>query len=353
MTSDAVAEPAPAKRTRFYRFARWCGRTMLFLLVTGTAAWSLLAVRYAALTSPEPRLLAMLILLAAYVACWRLLKSSRARIAGSLALSLATLIWFLSMQPSQNRDWPAETAELSRITHDGDVITVHNVRNFARVGRDRPSADPATPSQQWETRTYDLSQLESVDFILCDFGAMPMAHTMLSFGFSDGQYLCVSIESRREKHETFSPWRGLFRNYELVYLFGDERVLLRLRTHVRKETVYLYRTRTTPEVGRALLLDYVRRANELADRPAFYNSLTDNCTTGIKLHVRTVASAPYALEVLLPGLTDRYAHRHGLINSAIPFDELKARSRINQASLDADPGENFSRQIRHNLPAAR
>jgi hypothetical protein len=351
MTNGAVAASPSGKRSRLFRVARWCGWGVLWIFVAGMAVWSLLAVRYAALGAGGPRGFAMLTMLGVYVGWWAFVKSWRGRIAGSAAMSLMTVIWFLSLRPSQDRDWPAETAEVATATREGDAITIRNVRNFAHLGSGE--GESTGPARRWEARTYDLSQLESVDFIVSDFGAMPMAHTMLSFGFRNGEYLCVSIESRREKHEVFSPLRGLFRNYELYYLFGDERDLLRLRTHVRKETVYLYRTRTTPEVGRALLLEYVRRANELAERPAFYHSLTDNCTTGIKLHVRTVASAPYALEVLVPGWTDRYAHRHGLINSGMPFESLKERSRINEASLGATDGEEYSREIRRGLPAAR
>jgi hypothetical protein len=42
--------------------------------------------------------------------------------------------------------------------------------------------------------------------------------------------------------------------------------------------VYLYRLNTSADDARRLFLVYLARINELADRPEFYNLLTNSCT---------------------------------------------------------------------------
>ncbi len=72
-----------------------------------------------------------------------------------------------------------------------------------------------------------------------------MTHTLVSFGFTDERYLCVSAEARRQAWQRYSPIWGLFRNYELMFVLGDERDIVRLRTNVCPEQIYMYRLRMT------------------------------------------------------------------------------------------------------------
>ena len=51
-----------------------------------------------------------------------------------------------------------------------------------------------------------------------------------------------------------------------IYVVGDERDLVGVRTNHRSEAVYLYRLNTSVEDARRLLLVYLERINELADR---------------------------------------------------------------------------------------
>jgi hypothetical protein len=119
------------------------------------------------------------------------------------------------------------------------------------------------------------------------WGTPHMCHTILTFDFGAGVRLCVSIEARREHGEEYSALAGLFRRYELIYGFADERDVIRLRTRIRPDNdVYLYRPNATPEVARAMFLDYVRTANALREQPDCYHSLTTNCSSTIRQHVR-------------------------------------------------------------------
>lgn len=74
------------------------------------------------------------------------------------------------------------------------------------------------------------------------------------------------------------------KQYELIYMVGDERDLIGLRTNYRKappEDVYLYRVRAPLENMRRFFMDYIRAINSLKEQPEFYNTLTTNCTTNV------------------------------------------------------------------------
>src|SRR5262249_34941286 len=160
-----------------------------------------------------------------------------------------------------------------------------------------------------------------------------IAHTILSFGFDDGRYLAISIETRKEKGEEYSAVAGFFRRYELIYVVADERDVIRLRTNYRGEDVYLYRIRGTPATLRAVLLDYAGRIDGLQDRPEWYNALTQNCTTAIPRHHGTRSWRNWRL--LANGYLDELAYEIGAIDTAQPFAELRARSHVNERARSA------------------
>ena len=126
---------------------------------------------------------------------------------------------------------------------------------------------------------------------------------------------------------------------------------MRVRTNYRGEEVYLYRIRTSPERARRLFLAYLDRINGLADRPEFYNLLSNNCTVNI---VRSANAAGreggFDIRYLLNGLVDRYLYEADVVNTTMPFEELRRRSRINEAARSADNAPDFSERIRASLP---
>ena len=175
-----------------------------------------------------------------------------------------------------------DVARFPAATIAGRQVIIHNLRNF-----DYRSETDYT--EQWETRTFDLDQIRGIDLFLSFWGPTLIAHTITSWEFADGSHLAISIETRKEKGESYSALRGFFRQYELYYVVADERDVIRLRTNYRGERVYLYRLKVRPEFARALLLDYLAEVNRLAGRPRWYNALTHNCTTVIQHHVRQVS----------------------------------------------------------------
>jgi hypothetical protein len=176
---------------------------------------------------------------------------------------------------------------------------------------------------------------------------------MVSFGFEDGSYLCVSIETRKEVGEAYSNLKGFFRQYELIYVVGDERDLIRLRTNYRKgETVYLYRLQgSSINVVREIFLDYLRCINGLKDQPEWYNALTGNCTTEIRGHTRPYAGkVRWDWRILANGYIDEMAYKVGVLDRALPFNVLKPKSIINAKAVAADKDPAFSQRIREGLP---
>ena len=195
----------------------------------------------------------------------------RGLLAASLPL-LLVVVWWSRIAPSNDRDWMPDVARLPRATIDGDRVTIENVRNF--VYRSENDYDP-----HWETRTYDLDQLRGVDLFLSFWGPTLIAHTIASWEFADGRHLAISIETRKEKGESYSAVRGFFRQYELYYVVADERDVVGLRTNYRGERVFLYRIRQARRGARDSCSTTCARSTELAEHPRWYNALTHNCTT--------------------------------------------------------------------------
>ncbi len=257
---------------------------------------------------------------------------------------VVVLTWWFSLQPSNNGNWQPDVAVLPYADINGNQVTLHNIRNCDY----RTETDYTVRHYD---RTFYLDQLRTVDLYLVTWGSPDIAHTMVSFGFTNGDYVCFSIETRKEKGEEYSALKGFFRQFELTYVIGDERDLVRLRTNYRQgEEVYLYRLHATPEQGRKLFLDYLRRANELREHAEWYNALTDNCTTAIRTQRAAADRAPWDWRMLLNGHLDELLYERGMIVTNLPFAELKKLSNINARAKAAGDAADFSQRIRDGLP---
>jgi hypothetical protein len=252
--------------------------------------------------------------------------------------------WWLSIPPSNDRTWMADVANLPVATFDGDLVTVSNIRDF-----DYHSETDF--DERWETRTYDLSQITGLDLFICYWGPTMIAHTIMSWEFSDGRHLAVSIETRKEQGEEYSALLGFYRQFELYYVVADERDVIGVRTDHRGEQVFLYRLRTPHDRSRALLERYLRRVDALNETPDWYNAFSKNCTTVIFDHVRPiVGKVPFDYRMLVNGRLDQLLYEREAFNQDLPFAELREVSEITEASLAADGAEDFSERIRVGLP---
>jgi hypothetical protein len=233
---------------------------------------------------------------------------------------------------------------MPRAVIDGDRVRLTGVRNF-----DYRSRNDFTV--RYEEREVRLSHLTGLDFYVSYFSEGPVAHTFLSFIFDNAPPLSISIETRPEVGEGFAPVASLFKQFELIYVVGDERDLVGVRTNHRREAVYLYRLNTSADDARRLLLIYLTRINELADRPEFYHLLTNSCTINIFRYANAAGRAGrFDIRHLLNGLVDSYLYHSGRVDTTLPFDELRRRSQINEAAQAADDAPDFSQRIRASLP---
>ena len=246
------------------------------------------------------------------------------------------------VEPSNFRNWVPNQAVLPRAELKGHLLTVYNIRNTKYLSADEYIV-------RHYDKTFDLDKLESLDFIVIPFKEAPsLAHTMLSFGFGGDDYLVVSVEVRLEEGESYSPVKGAMRQYEIMYVLADERDVILLRTKYRKDDVYLYRTKATPALARALLLDIMARVNQLAVQPEFYDTFTNNCTTNLVTHINRIypGRIPPNLGVLLPGYSDRLAYDLGLLDTNRTFEQTKRRARITRLANRYADAPDFSRRIR-------
>ena len=265
----------------------------------------------------------------------------------ALAIALApAAAWWLAQRPRNDRDWSPDQRVLPYAEIDGRTARVHNVRNISY----RSTTDYTVA---YDDRSYDLDALESVWFVVEPFSGLPgPAHTFVSFGFADGgghtRYVAISVEIRKEQGESFSPLKGMLRQYEITYVVADERDAVKLRSNYRRDSVYVYPIRVPREKARALFVAMLERANALRERPEFYNTLTNTCTTNIVRHVNSISPrrVPFSPKVLLPAFADRLAYDIGLLDTDLPFEQAREHFRINERALEYADDPEFSAKIR-------
>jgi Domain of unknown function (DUF4105) len=334
----------PPKRSLRHRLICIGLRILFGAVLLGIGVWSTMAVYYSNLPAAWLRLLAAGgFAIGAIVLFVRVRPVWLAKII-FLGAFAGIVAWFLWTPPSNNRDWQPDVTLLPYAEINGNSVVIHNIRNC-----DYRSETNYTVRHY--DKTFDLDRLRTVDLYLVTWGSPHIAHTMVSFGFGGGDYVCFSIETRKKEGDEYSAIKGLFRQFELTYIIADERDVVRLRTNYRQgEEACLYRLQVTPEQGRKLFLDYVRRVNELHERAEWYNALTDNCTTAIRTQRAVADRAPWDWRMLLNGHLDELLYERGAIVTNLPLPELKQVSNINARAKAADKDSDFSTLIRKKLP---
>ncbi|MEM8733566.1 MAG: DUF4105 domain-containing protein [Planctomycetota bacterium] len=244
---------------------------------------------------------------------------------------------------SHQRHWRPDLSVLPFADIQSDRVRLYNIRDCEY-----------RTEEDYDVRHFDrqilLDDVQTVDFIVVPFKEAPaLAHTMLSFGLADGQQIVFSVEARLEQGENYAAIAGASKQYDLMWLVGTERDLIRLRTDVRNVDVYLYPINATPEQVRKVFLASLTRVNEVARRPEFYDLVTNNCTTNIVDLVNRLKPGAIGrdLRVVLPGHSDRLAYDLGLLAVDGPFETVKIASRINAQAVIHSNSPNFSQAIRY------
>jgi uncharacterized protein DUF4105 len=295
------SEPLQSDRGFLSRSLGWLIGGIWVVCQIVLIAWGTLAIYYSNLPWGELRL-ALAAAFAAFSvwACW--VSPRRGMSAVFLVVFFAVVVWWISIAPSHDRPWRPEVAVMPRAIIDGDRVRITGVRNF-----DYRSRDDFTV--RYEEREIRLSHLTALDFFVSYWSEGLVGHTFLSFIFDDAPPLSISIETRPEVGEGFSPIASVFKQFELIYVVGDERDVVRVRTNYRSENVYLYRLNTSADDARRLLLVYLARINELADRPEFYHLLSNSCTINIVRYANAAGRVGrFDIRHLLNGLVDSYLY---------------------------------------------
>jgi hypothetical protein len=287
-------------------------------------------------------------LLVALWASWKVARGRGNRRLGltfGAALALAAL-WWLLLAPRQDRVWADDVAQrLHVVSFDGRHVVLDNVRDF--TWRSETDYDA-----RWVRREYDLDQLRSADLVMSYWMGPMIAHTLVSFGFADGRQLVFSVEIRKERGESFSALGGFFRKFEMTLVAAEETDIVRVRSNVRGEEVYLYRLKgMTQEQLKGLFVSYIGEARKLDAAPAFYNTLTSNCTTIVYELAKQIAPGlPLDYRLLVSGYFAEYARDLGVLTPGVDFATLKARGRITERARAAGDDPAFSRLIRVGVP---
>ncbi|KPD11123.1 DUF4105 domain-containing protein [Phaeobacter sp. 11ANDIMAR09] len=324
-----------------------CSRALLCLAVALSGCWAVLALWFRLPFDLWLRLgFAAGFALLTLAVIFGLSRPRRLRALATYALALATVItWWASLTPPATRNWSPDVERQVTGELNGSHLTLTNIRNFTWRSADDFDAT-------WENRSYDLEQLQSLDLFMSYWSGKSIAHMIISFGFADGQQIAWSVEVRRERGGGFSPIADLFKANTLSLIAADERDVIGIRTNIRGEDVQLFRTNTSPETARALLLHYVATANHLADQPQWYNSLATNCTTVVLQMIRRiVGELPLDWRVLANGYLPSYAYDAGVLDSRLSLQTLVERGRITARARAHGLQQDYSTFIRQDVPS--
>ena len=272
-----------------------------------------------------------------------LVSDHRARdIGAALVPLIGVVVWWTGIEPSNDRTWAPELAETLTADINGSQVTLHNIRNF--TWRSETDYDP-----RWESRSYDLDTLSSLDVTLSYWGLDKIAHVLVSFGFEDGERIVFSVEIRKELGEAYSELGGLFKQFELSLIAATEEDVVYLRTNARdpKEDVYLYPLKVNAEARKALFLSYAGLANRLSEEPYWYNTITANCTSVIYRLVRSFnPGRQFDLRFILSGGLPEYLVEQDMLAFEEPLGDYRARAAISAKAQAIQPGQSYSEIIR-------
>jgi hypothetical protein len=332
---------------------RWTGRAIANGAWWLLGIWTVLAAHF---TAPGPAWLSYVVVVAVVVlyalaqrerfrffrwgsTAWR---DKRFSTFSLLFSALYAVYYFGFIRPDNSQVWSLEQDRKPVVSIERDTVNVKNVRNFTW----RSDADF---DMGWYERTYDLSKLDSMYYVVASLPHWEaVAHVFVCFAFSDGQHVAISVEGHRLKGRPYGAVSSMFRQFQLIYIIGDERDVVGLRGAIWKDPVYFYPARTTNERKRALFVDMITRAHSLEDHPEFYNLIVNNCMNNITYHLRRLGGRPLPsdLELLLTGMSDQAAYRLGYIDTDLPFEKARQVFRVDKWMQHTPLDEDFSQRLR-------
>lgn len=257
-------------------------------------------------------------------------------------IAIVALAFFLAIftaTPSNDLEFSTPYKVLPSSTLNQGNLYIQKMRDFSY------HSDGSIKNIRHIDKIFPMRQLKRTWLGISHFQPGGLAHIFLSFEFAtddntkENEYLVVSIEARlTRQHNHFNPIKGLFRQYNKTVVLATEQDVIGLRSHIRGERVLLYPLRISNIQQHALLLDFTRMANELTTHPDFYNSLTDNCLTGLMSQSYYFQENSHRLDyrVLLPGYADGLAQELGIIDLKGSLKEIREQATINPESFSIE-----------------
>jgi hypothetical protein len=283
----------------------------------------------------------------------RLLTRRRALLLGLALLSLWLVYAFILLRPSNERVWEVGMEEPARVTIEGETVVIENVRDL----RFRPDG---TVQLERFPRRFDTTRIERVWFLDEPFVAAPftslrgVAHTYFVFDFEAQEPLALSVEARRERGERFSAWRGLFNQFELIYVWSTEHDATVRRVVHQGNELYMYPLLISDEQAQRLFLQLAQTSQELEAEPRFYNTLTSNCTNELARVANQIrpGTIPNDIALVLPGYSVELLHRLGFIPNQVSVAELRRQHDISDFVREHSHKPEFSALLRQHLAGA-
>lgn len=262
-------------------------------------------------------------------------------------LSGTLLIWLIlvwAATPRDDRRWVPDQERVVEVdfAKDDATVLIKNIRDWHYHSDTNPV--------RWLDQNYDLSQIVSADYIIEPFANWRgLAHVFISFGFADGDHVAISVEARRQQGQPYTPLRGIYRNYEVIYVIARERDVIGLRTNIRNHPVYVYPLKATPVALRSLFRTLLEKAAALKSKPAFYDTLTNTCTGNIVVHANDLLNRKISLldwRMIFPGYSDELGIQMDLFDTPLNLDQAREKFRINERSAWHEDAKIWSAQIR-------
>jgi len=256
---------------------------------------------------------------------------------------IVLMIHLLLKTPSNNAQWQTQFQKLATVELINDTIRIKNMRDF------RYNDDDSIAEVRYLDQDYHLSEFINAWYGISHFGKHGLAHVLMSFEFIGDKFLVVSIEARLQEKdiEGYNPIKGLFRAYTKTVVLATEQDVIGLRTHIRGEPLHLYKLNVPELYTKPLLLNFLREAQVLNRKPTFYNTVIDNCMTGMLAQSDQFRHISSWLDtrILLPGNSDEIAYELGYIDTSKPFPLVRKDALIDPSKVDIDDVD-FSRKIR-------
>lgn len=268
---------------------------------------------------------------------------------GLFTLSITLLV--VTKEPTHDLMWQDQFLRMPQFEElEENNISLLDLRNFGYEigGQQKPA---------WRTEELDLDDLSEVWFFTEPFARWDaIGHTFISFVFEGetNKTVSVSVEARLEKSERYSGVKGVFNEFELIYVWSTEKdILTRIAVGLEND-LYAYRLDATDEQIDKILRHFILRSKELVSTPRFYNTLTSNCTNELAKSVNDAypGALPWRPYFFLTAEAAEYLHRNNWIYpSDQPFEELKVQSEIGQLvrNLNSLPESEFSEAWRQQL----